>query len=64
MRGLNERKRRNRDEERNQKNKKEKEGRKRGGRENKHIVKEEIVETVPEEKAYNSMSMISKLTRK
>ena len=46
------------------KNKKEKEGRKRGGRENKHIVKEEIVETVPEEKAYNSMSMISKLTRK
>lgn len=46
------------------KRKKEKEGRKRGGRENKHIIKEEIVETVPGEKAYNSMSMISKLTRK
>ena len=46
------------------KRKKENEGRKRGGRENKHIIKEEIVETVPGEKAYNSMSMISKLTRK
>jgi len=63
VRGLNERKRRNREEERKQKKKKRKR-RKRGGRENKHIIKEEIVETVPGEKAYNSMSMISKLTRK